>query len=128
MKRIRPPQFGQANASTENTRSSKSAQRQRGAPFGDQVCALRAAPRPARPCVGPCAPPSAAARNNRLPPRADLLRAVRERVQRVLWLVPEPRTRWDTGDSVLRLYAASCDAVLECLTLGALVTAVRRAI
>jgi uncharacterized protein with von Willebrand factor type A (vWA) domain len=68
------------------------------------------------------------ARNNRLPPRADLLRAVRERVQRVLWLVPEPRTRWDTGDSVLRLYAASCDAVLECLTLGALVTAVRRAI
>ncbi len=68
------------------------------------------------------------ARNNRLPPRADLLRAVRERVQRLLWLNPEPRVRWDTGDSVLRLYATSCDAVLECLTLGALVAAVRRAI
>ena len=68
------------------------------------------------------------ARNNRLPPRADLLRAVRDRVQRVLWLVPEPRARWNTGDSVLRLYAASCDAVLECLTLDALVAAVRRAI
>ncbi len=68
------------------------------------------------------------ARNNRLPPRADLLRAVREQVQRVLWLVPEPRARWDTGDSVLRLYAASCDAVIECLTLGTLVAAVRRAI
>jgi uncharacterized protein with von Willebrand factor type A (vWA) domain len=67
------------------------------------------------------------ARNNRLPPRADLLRAVRERVQRVLWLVPEPRARWNTGDSVLRLYAPSCDAVVECLTLDALVAAVRRA-
>jgi uncharacterized protein len=68
------------------------------------------------------------ARNNRLPPRADLLRVVRERVRHLLWLVPEPRARWDTGDSVLRLYAPSCDAVLECLTLGALVAAVRRAI
>lgn len=67
------------------------------------------------------------ARNNRLPPRADLLRAVRERVRHLLWIVPEPRARWDTGDSVLRLYAPSCDAVLECLTLGALVAAVRRA-
>ena len=68
------------------------------------------------------------ARNNRLPPRADLLRAVREQVQRVLWLVPEPLERWDTGDSVLRLYATSCDAVIECLTLDALVAAVRQAI
>ena len=53
---------------------------------------------------------------------------MREQVQRVLWLVPEARERWDTGDSVLRLYATSCDAVIECLTLGALVAAVRRAI
>jgi uncharacterized protein with von Willebrand factor type A (vWA) domain len=68
------------------------------------------------------------ARNNRLPPRAGPLRAVRERVQRVLWLVPEPRARWDTGDSVLRLYAPSCDAVVECLTVGGLVAAVRSAL
>ena len=68
------------------------------------------------------------ARNNRLPPRADLLRAVRDRVARILWLVPEPRARWDTGDSVLRLYAPSCEAVLECLTLDGLVAAVRRAL
>lgn len=66
------------------------------------------------------------ARNNRLPPRADLLRAVRERVQRLVWLVPEPRERWDTGDSVLGLYAPRCDAVVECVTLGALTRAVRR--
>jgi len=66
------------------------------------------------------------ARNNRRPPRADLLRAVAERVQRIVWLVPEPRLRWDTGDSVLGLYAPASTAVLECLNLEALVHAIRR--
>ncbi len=65
------------------------------------------------------------ARNNRLPPRADLLRKVRERVKAVVWLVPEPRGRWNTGDSVLGLYAPACNFVLECLDLAALVRAVR---
>src|SRR5947199_26675 len=68
------------------------------------------------------------ARNNRLPPRADLLRAIADRVQRIVWLVPEPRARWDTGDSVLRLYAPACEAVVECVDLGALVRAVRQAL
>jgi uncharacterized protein with von Willebrand factor type A (vWA) domain len=65
------------------------------------------------------------ARNNRRPPRADLLRRLREHVQRVVWLVPEPRARWNTGDSVLDRYTPSCDVVLECETLGALLSAVR---
>ncbi len=65
------------------------------------------------------------ARNNRRPPRADLLRAIRGRVQRLVWLVPEPRARWNTGDSALARYAPSCDAVLECDTLGALTSALR---
>jgi uncharacterized protein with von Willebrand factor type A (vWA) domain len=68
------------------------------------------------------------ARNNRLPPRADLLRAVRERVQRVVWLVPEPAARWNTGDSVLHLYAPFADAVVEVSDLAALVRALRRAL
>jgi len=68
------------------------------------------------------------ARNNRLPPRADVLRAIAERVQRVVWVVPEPRARWDTGDSVLGLYAPACDAVVECLDLAALVRAVQIAL
>jgi uncharacterized protein with von Willebrand factor type A (vWA) domain len=68
------------------------------------------------------------ARNNRLPPRADLLRAIADRVQRIVWLVPEPHARWDTGDSVLRLYAPACKAVVECVDLGALVRAVRQAL
>jgi hypothetical protein len=65
------------------------------------------------------------ARNNRRPPRADLLRRAREQVQRLVWLVPEPRARWNTGDSVLARYAPACDAVLECETLGALLSALR---
>jgi len=68
------------------------------------------------------------ARNNRLPPRADLLRAIADRVQRIVWLVPEPRARWDTGDSVLRLYAPACEAVVECVDLGAMVRAVQQAL
>src|SRR2546428_108261 len=68
------------------------------------------------------------ARNNRLPPRADLLRAIADRVQRIVWLVPEPRARWDTGDSVLRLYAPACEAVVECVGLGAVVRAVQQAL
>jgi len=65
------------------------------------------------------------ARNNRLPPRADLLRAIADRVQRIVWLVPEPRARWDTGDRVLGMYAPACEAVVECVDLGAMVQAVR---
>jgi uncharacterized protein with von Willebrand factor type A (vWA) domain len=68
------------------------------------------------------------ARNNRRPPRADLFRAVAERAQRVLWLVPEPGARWNTGDSALAAYAPACDAVVECVDLQALVCAVRRAL
>ncbi len=65
------------------------------------------------------------ARNNRRPPRADLLRAARERVGRVVWLVPERRERWNTGDSVLDRYAPVCDAVVECTNLATLAAAVR---
>jgi len=65
------------------------------------------------------------ARNNRRPPRADLLHRIRERVQRLVWIVPEPRARWNTGDSVLDRYAPACDTVLEAETLGALLSALR---
>ena len=68
------------------------------------------------------------ARNNRLAPRADLLRAIADRVQRIVWLVPEPRARWNTGDSVLGRYAPLCEAVVECLDLGSLVRAVQAAV
>ena len=60
------------------------------------------------------------ARNNRRPPRADLLAAARARVRRLLWLNPEPRARWDTGDSVMTVYARVADAVVPCGSLAAL--------
>ncbi|MGH7961625.1 MAG: VWA domain-containing protein, partial [Candidatus Binatia bacterium] len=54
------------------------------------------------------------ARNNRRPPRPDLLARMRDHAQKLIWLNPEPRERWNTGDSVINRYAPACDAVLEC--------------
>jgi hypothetical protein len=62
------------------------------------------------------------ARNNRRPPRADLLARLHQVARRVIWLNPEPRARWDTGDSVMARYARHSDAVLPAwspATLGA---------
>jgi uncharacterized protein len=47
------------------------------------------------------------------PGLAGMARAVRE----VHWLNPERREHWDTGDSVMSLYARSCDSVHEVRTL-----------
>lgn len=53
------------------------------------------------------------ARNNYRTPHADVLGAVRAVSRGVYWLNPEPRSYWDTGDSVMSSYAAHCDAVRE---------------
>ena len=66
------------------------------------------------------------ARNNRRPPRAPLLEQLGAQAGSVVWLNPEPRSRWNTGDSVMALYARACSAVLECSSLGALVAALGR--
>ena len=60
------------------------------------------------------------ARNNRRPPRADLLAAARARVRRLLWLNPDPPARWNTGDSVIASYARHADAVVPCGSLAEL--------
>jgi uncharacterized protein with von Willebrand factor type A (vWA) domain len=54
------------------------------------------------------------ARNNQHPPQARALRALSARARHVFWLNPEPRSLWDTGDSVMAQYAPHCDAVVEC--------------
>src|SRR6185369_10679097 len=64
------------------------------------------------------------ARNNRRPPRADLLRDARASVRRVVWLNPEPTARWNTGDSVISLYARHADVVVGCGSLADLADAV----
>jgi uncharacterized protein with von Willebrand factor type A (vWA) domain len=57
------------------------------------------------------------ARNNYHAPRADVLAAIRRRAGHLYWLNPEPVSAWDTGDSIIGVYARHCDAVHECRNL-----------
>jgi uncharacterized protein len=54
------------------------------------------------------------ARNNRRPPRPDLLQVISRRSRAVVWLNPEPQHRWGTGDSVISVYGRVVDYVLPC--------------
>ena len=67
------------------------------------------------------------ARNNRRPPRPDLLAQIRDRTRKLIWLNPEPAERWDTGDSAMQRYTPMCDAVLGCGNLKELLEALKRA-
>jgi len=60
------------------------------------------------------------ARNNYNDPQAWTLRLLRERVKGIIWLNPEGQWGWGIGDSVMPLYAPSCDIVRECRTIGQL--------
>ena len=62
------------------------------------------------------------ARNNYHPAQAEVLEDIRSRVKALYWLNPEPRSYWNSGDSILGLYAAHCDDVVECRTLRQLET------
>ena len=50
-------------------------------------------------------------RNNYNAPEAWVLDELARRARRVLWICPEPRTSWGTGDSEMPLYAARCSRV-----------------
>jgi hypothetical protein len=54
------------------------------------------------------------ARNNAFDPQAWALAEIRQRCRRIIWLNPEPRREWNTGDSIIAAYAPACDQVLEC--------------
>ncbi len=56
------------------------------------------------------------ARNNAFDPQAWALAEVRQSCRRIIWLNPEPRREWNTGDSIIASYAPVCDQVLECWT------------
>ncbi len=57
------------------------------------------------------------ARNNNAEPRADILRKIHDRARRVIFLNPEPRSSWNTGDSVMRAYEACVDRAIVCASL-----------
>ena len=63
------------------------------------------------------------ARNNRRPPRADLLARLHRQVRSLVWLNPEEPARWNTGDSVIAAYAPHADVVLAARNLGELARA-----
>lgn len=58
------------------------------------------------------------ARNNGGDTRLDALKEIYDRCRRVIWLNPEPRSMWNTGDSEMRHIAAYCHQVEECSTLA----------
>ena len=57
------------------------------------------------------------ARNNYRPPRDRVLDDIAKAARAVIWLNPEPRTYWDTGDSTMSHYAKHCTSVHEVRTL-----------
>lgn len=65
------------------------------------------------------------ARNNRRPPRSDVLGRMHNAVRQVTWLNPEPRERWSTGDSAMAAYERHCDVVLSAANARELDTALR---
>lgn len=66
------------------------------------------------------------ARNNYHAAEAWVVAAIRRRARHVYWLNPEPRSYWDTGDSIVSQYAAHCDGVFECRSLRQLASFVEQ--
>ncbi len=60
------------------------------------------------------------ARTNRFDPLAWAMEELSRRARGVLWLVPEPRSRWGTADSALADYLPHADAVVEARDLAGL--------
>ena len=59
-------------------------------------------------------------RGNYTDPRTDVLKRLSERAKRIIWLNPEARPSWGTGDSDMLRYAPYCTLVTQCNTLARL--------
>ena len=57
------------------------------------------------------------ARNNYHASQTWVVDELRKRGRHVYWLDPEPRSYWDTGDSIVSEYGRYCDGVFECRNL-----------
>ncbi len=60
------------------------------------------------------------ARNNYGDPRTDLLQAVHNRARQLIWLNPESRRRWGSGDSEMKRYKPHCTWAEPCQSLNQL--------
>ncbi len=56
-------------------------------------------------------------RGNRTDPRVDILKRMADRSKQIIWLNPEYRTIWGTGDSDMLRYAPHCRITAVCNTL-----------
>jgi uncharacterized protein with von Willebrand factor type A (vWA) domain len=57
------------------------------------------------------------ARNNLRDPQSWVFDELASRCRRVIWLNPEPVSRWNTGDSDLAEYSPHCDVLCEAMNL-----------
>ena len=57
------------------------------------------------------------ARNNYHAAQSWVVQELNKRARHVYWLNPEPRSYWDTGDSIVSEYGNHCDGVYECRNL-----------
>ncbi|MGE0879877.1 MAG: VWA domain-containing protein [Acidimicrobiia bacterium] len=57
------------------------------------------------------------ARNNYHASQSWVLKEVRHKARHVYWLNPEPKSYWDTGDSIVSEYGTHTDGVYECRNL-----------
>ena len=57
------------------------------------------------------------ARGNRTDPRTDVIGRLSQRSKRIIWLNPEYKSAWGTGDSDMYRYAPFCSLVTVCNTL-----------
>lgn len=64
------------------------------------------------------------ARNNYGDPQTATLSLIRKRSKRVIWLNPESRSFWGTGDSEMKKYLPYCSIARECNTLSQLERAI----
>jgi len=56
-------------------------------------------------------------RGNRTDPRTDVIGRLSQRCKRIIWLNPEYRSAWGTGDSDMYRYSPFCNLVTVCNTL-----------
>jgi hypothetical protein len=64
------------------------------------------------------------ARNNHGDARVDILRDIGQRCRRLIWLNPESRRAWGTGDSEMLRYRSACHVVAPCSNLAQLQRAI----
>lgn len=57
------------------------------------------------------------ARNNGGDPKLEVMQSIYQRARRVIWLNPESRRAWGSGDSEMLRYQSACHFAAECNTL-----------